>query len=138
MKLPSKFVEKQSNINARTVKSVFRVDFFFRKGCLYESSLCSAVEVCIDDGLFGRCQQEPFDLYQYALSDDQALVFSGELEKLVGNGADWGSPATQCTLLYVMMVQRFAWNYHPEFCTVGDDTKKVWQALRVYIFVLAN
>ncbi|XP_041658352.1 receptor-type tyrosine-protein phosphatase N2-like [Cheilinus undulatus] len=70
-----------------------------RFGCLFESELCSPYEICVNDGMFGRCHSVPVkDVYTYDVSPSVVQRFRVLLEKLSNRGLTWDDDATQQVL----------------------------------------
>ncbi|KAG7524450.1 receptor-type tyrosine-protein phosphatase N2-like [Solea senegalensis] len=70
-----------------------------RFGCLFENELCSAYEICVNDGMFGRCHSVPVkDIYTYDVSPSVVQRFRMLLEKLSNRGLTWEDEATQQVL----------------------------------------
>nr|XP_014351167.1 PREDICTED: receptor-type tyrosine-protein phosphatase N2 [Latimeria chalumnae] len=56
-------------------------------GCLFEDDLCKHFEICINDGLFGRCQRVPvIDVYRYEVSPPILQHLRTILQKLSHRG----------------------------------------------------
>nr|XP_019963888.1 PREDICTED: receptor-type tyrosine-protein phosphatase N2-like [Paralichthys olivaceus] len=70
-----------------------------RLGCLFESELCSPYEICVNDGMFGKCHSVPVkDVYTYDVSTSVVQRFRMLLEKLSNRGLTWEDDATQQVL----------------------------------------
>ncbi|KAM6919191.1 receptor-type tyrosine-protein phosphatase N2-like [Xenentodon cancila] len=70
-----------------------------RYGCLLESELCSSYEICVNDGMFGRCHSVPVkDVYTYDVSPPVVQRFRILLEKLSNRGLTWEDDTTQRVL----------------------------------------
>uniref|UniRef100_A0A8P4KMF0 Receptor-type tyrosine-protein phosphatase N2 n=1 Tax=Dicentrarchus labrax TaxID=13489 RepID=A0A8P4KMF0_DICLA len=70
-----------------------------RFGCLFESGLCSPYEICVNDGMFGRCQSVPVkEVYTYDVSPSVVQRFRTLLEKLSNRGLTWEDDTTQQVL----------------------------------------
>ncbi|XP_029381160.1 receptor-type tyrosine-protein phosphatase N2-like isoform X2 [Echeneis naucrates] len=68
----------------------------WRLGCLFESELCSPYEICVNDGMFGRCHSVPVkEVYTYDVSPSVVQRFRMLLEKLSNRGLTWEDDATQ-------------------------------------------
>ncbi|XP_045146077.1 receptor-type tyrosine-protein phosphatase N2 [Echinops telfairi] len=66
------------------------------KGCLFEDDLCRASEVCVNDGVFGRCQRSPaIEIYQYDVSPAVQKHLRATLQKLSRAGFTWQDDYTQ-------------------------------------------
>ncbi|KAJ8268612.1 hypothetical protein COCON_G00137840 [Conger conger] len=67
-----------------------------RFGCLFEDELCTAYEVCSNDGVFGRCQNVPVtEVYTYDVSPSSLLRLRTLLQKLSHRGLTWEDEAAQ-------------------------------------------
>ncbi|XP_054673032.1 receptor-type tyrosine-protein phosphatase N2 isoform X2 [Grus americana] len=61
-----------------------------RIGCLFEDDLCKSFEICVNDGIFGRCQRMPvIDTYKYDISPPVLQRLRIILEKLSHRGFTW-------------------------------------------------
>ncbi|CAB1454160.1 unnamed protein product [Pleuronectes platessa] len=70
-----------------------------RGGCLFESELCSPYEICVNDGVFGRCHSVPVrEVYTYDVSTSVVQRFRKLLEKLSNRGLTWQDDTTQQVL----------------------------------------
>ncbi|XP_014902379.1 receptor-type tyrosine-protein phosphatase N2 [Poecilia latipinna] len=70
-----------------------------RIGCLFENELCSSYEICVNDGMFGRCHSVPVrDVYAYDVSPSVVQRFRILLEKLSNRGLTWEDDMTQQVL----------------------------------------
>ncbi|XP_066483620.1 receptor-type tyrosine-protein phosphatase N2 [Tiliqua scincoides] len=64
--------------------------------CLFEDDLCKSFEICVNDGVFGRCQQVPvIDVYKYEVSPPTLQRLRIVLEKLLHRGFTWQDDYTQ-------------------------------------------
>ncbi|XP_055084246.1 receptor-type tyrosine-protein phosphatase N2-like [Periophthalmus magnuspinnatus] len=67
-----------------------------RFGCLFDTELCSSHEICINDGMFGRCHRRPLqDLFSYDVSPSVVQRFRLLLQKLSSRGLTWEDDITQ-------------------------------------------
>ncbi|XP_071382058.1 receptor-type tyrosine-protein phosphatase N2 [Centroberyx affinis] len=65
-------------------------------GCLFEDELCTPYEFCINDGVFGRCQElAGADLYTYDISPPALQRLRILLQKLAHRGLTWRDDITQ-------------------------------------------
>ncbi|KAM4729115.1 receptor-type tyrosine-protein phosphatase N2-like [Anableps anableps] len=70
-----------------------------RIGCLFENELCSSYEICVNDGMFGRCHSVPVrEVYTYDVSPSVVQRFRILLEKLSNRGLTWEHDTTQQVL----------------------------------------
>lgn len=68
-------------------------------GCLFEDGLCMNYEVCLNDGMFGRCEAAPLtDVYTYDVSPATVQRFRTLLQKLAHRGLAWEDDITQQVL----------------------------------------
>ncbi|XP_041817558.1 receptor-type tyrosine-protein phosphatase N2 [Chelmon rostratus] len=65
-------------------------------GCLFEDELCTPYEFCVNDGVFGRCQElASADLYTYDISPSALQRLRTVLQKLAHRGLTWQDDITQ-------------------------------------------
>ncbi|XP_067109030.1 receptor-type tyrosine-protein phosphatase N2-like [Osmerus mordax] len=65
-------------------------------GCLFENELCTPYEICVNDGMFGRCRSPPVtESYTYDVSPSVVQRFRSLLQKLSDRGLTWGDDITQ-------------------------------------------
>ncbi|XP_037644575.1 LOW QUALITY PROTEIN: receptor-type tyrosine-protein phosphatase N2-like [Sebastes umbrosus] len=70
-----------------------------RFGCLFENELCTPYEICVNDGMFGRCHPVPVkEVYTYDVSPSVVQRFRTLLEKLSNRGLTWEDDTTQQVL----------------------------------------
>uniref|UniRef100_A0A8C2J7A0 Receptor-type tyrosine-protein phosphatase N2-like n=1 Tax=Cyprinus carpio TaxID=7962 RepID=A0A8C2J7A0_CYPCA len=68
-------------------------------GCLFEEGLCLNYEVCLNDGMFGRCEAAPLtDVYTYDVTPAMVQRFQTLLQKLAHRGLSWEDDVTQQVL----------------------------------------
>ncbi|XP_043073740.1 solute carrier organic anion transporter family member 5A1b isoform X3 [Puntigrus tetrazona] len=68
-------------------------------GCLFEKGLCLNYEVCLNDGMFGRCEAAPLtNVYTYDVSAATVQRFRTLLQKLAHRGLSWEDDVTQQVL----------------------------------------
>ncbi|XP_016108052.1 receptor-type tyrosine-protein phosphatase N2-like isoform X3 [Sinocyclocheilus grahami] len=68
-------------------------------GCLFEEGLCLNYEVCLNDGMFGRCEAAPLtDVYTYDVTPATVQRFRTLLQKLAHRGLSWEDDVTQQVL----------------------------------------
>ncbi|KAM9790026.1 solute carrier organic anion transporter family member 5A1b [Neosynchiropus ocellatus] len=80
-------------------RSVFCGSSERRVGCLFEKQLCSSYEICVNDGMFGRCHAVPVkEVYTYDVSLPVVQHFRLLLEKLSHSGLTWRDDTTQQVL----------------------------------------
>nr|XP_046263990.1 receptor-type tyrosine-protein phosphatase N2-like isoform X2 [Scatophagus argus] len=74
-------------------------DLLRNSRCLFESELCSPYEICVNDGMFGRCHSVPVkEVYTYDVSPAVVQHFRTLLEKLSNRGLTWEDDTTQQVL----------------------------------------
>ncbi|XP_072268708.1 receptor-type tyrosine-protein phosphatase N2 [Pyxicephalus adspersus] len=65
-------------------------------GCLFEDDLCKPYEMCLNDGVFGRCQRRPvIDVFKYEVSPPVVQRLRSILQKLSHRGFTWKDDYTQ-------------------------------------------
>ncbi|XP_024136017.1 receptor-type tyrosine-protein phosphatase N2 isoform X1 [Oryzias melastigma] len=65
-------------------------------GCLFQDELCEPYEFCVNDGVFGRCQQlAGADLHTYDISASALQRLRIILQKLAQRGLKWEDDTTQ-------------------------------------------
>ncbi|XP_042163775.1 receptor-type tyrosine-protein phosphatase N2 [Oncorhynchus tshawytscha] len=67
-------------------------------GCLFEKELCTPYEICVNDGMFGRCQSTPVpvaEVYTYDVSPSVVQRFRTLLQKLTHRGLTWEDETAQ-------------------------------------------
>lgn len=70
-----------------------------RFGCLFDTELCSPYEICVNDGMFGRCHSPPLQkLYTFDVSPSVVQRFRMLLQKLSSRGLTWEDDVTQRVL----------------------------------------
>ncbi|KAK2822837.1 hypothetical protein Q5P01_022902 [Channa striata] len=80
-------------------RSCFPASADRRFGCLFENELCSPYEICVNDGMFGRCHSVPVkEVYAYDVSPSVVQHFRMLLEKLSDTGLTWEDDTTQQVL----------------------------------------
>ncbi|KAG7319664.1 hypothetical protein KOW79_016807 [Hemibagrus wyckioides] len=68
-------------------------------GCLFEENLCMNYEICVNDGMFGRCQMMMgADVYRYDISPATLQRFRTLFLKLSLRGLSWHDDITQQVL----------------------------------------
>ncbi|XP_042105039.1 receptor-type tyrosine-protein phosphatase N2 isoform X2 [Ovis aries] len=65
-------------------------------GCLFEDGLCRPAETCVNDGVFGRCQEFPAtDALRYEVSPGVLQHLTATLQRLSRTGLTWQDDYTQ-------------------------------------------
>ncbi|XP_051902073.1 receptor-type tyrosine-protein phosphatase N2-like [Hippocampus zosterae] len=68
-------------------------------GCLFEQELCTPFELCVNDGMFGRCYSIPVsDVYSYDVTLPVVQHFRLLLDKMADTGLTWQDDTTQHVL----------------------------------------
>ncbi|XP_059419218.1 receptor-type tyrosine-protein phosphatase N2-like isoform X1 [Carassius carassius] len=68
-------------------------------GCLFEEGLCLNYEICLNDGMLGRCEAAPLtDVYTYDVTPATLQRFRTLLQKLAHRGLSWEDDITQQVL----------------------------------------
>ncbi|XP_061205388.1 receptor-type tyrosine-protein phosphatase N2 isoform X2 [Neopsephotus bourkii] len=98
-----------------------------RIGCLFEDDLCKSFEICVNDGIFGRCQQVPVsDTYKYDISPTVLHRLRIILEKLSHRGFTWQDDYTQHVIGQELSTIHKIHNRHPDiFASEGSDTGRI-------------
>ncbi|KAM9288075.1 receptor-type tyrosine-protein phosphatase N2 [Cariama cristata] len=94
-----------------------------RIGCLFEDDLCKSFEICVNDGIFGRCQRVPvIDIYKYDISPPVLQRLRIILEKLSHGGFTWRDDYTQHVIGQELSTIHKIHNRHPDiFASEGSD-----------------
>ncbi|OWK56868.1 Receptor-type tyrosine-protein phosphatase N2 [Lonchura striata] len=92
--------------------------------CLFEDDLCKSFEVCVNDGLFGRCQQMPvIDIYKYDISAPVLQHLRIILEQLSHRGFTWRDDYTQHVIGQELSSIHKIHSRRPDvFASEGSDT----------------
>ncbi|XP_076188027.1 receptor-type tyrosine-protein phosphatase N2 isoform X1 [Aptenodytes patagonicus] len=95
-----------------------------RIGCLFEGDLCKSFEICVNDGIFGRCQRVPvIDIYKYDISPPVLQRLRVILEKLSHRGFTWRDDYTQNVIGQELSTIHKIHNRRPDiFASEGSDT----------------
>ncbi|XP_077078086.1 solute carrier organic anion transporter family member 5A1b isoform X1 [Siphateles boraxobius] len=68
-------------------------------GCLFEDGLCLNYEVCLNDGMLGRCESAPLtEVYTYDVTPATVQRFRILLQRLAHRGLSWEDDVTQQVL----------------------------------------
>ncbi|XDV27866.1 hypothetical protein PO909_031329 [Leuciscus waleckii] len=68
-------------------------------GCLFEDGLCLNYEVCLNDGMLGRCEAAPLtEVYTYDVTPATVQRFRILLQRLAHRGLSWEDDVTQQVL----------------------------------------
>ncbi|CAH2282063.1 receptor-type tyrosine- phosphatase N2 [Pelobates cultripes] len=86
-----------------------------RFGCLFEDDLCKPFEMCLNDGIFGRCQRLPvIDVFKYEVSPPVVQRLRAVLEKLSQRGFTWKDDYTQRIIANELLNIRKIYNRQPK------------------------
>ncbi|XP_052551719.1 receptor-type tyrosine-protein phosphatase N2 isoform X2 [Tympanuchus pallidicinctus] len=98
-----------------------------RIGCLVEDDLCKSFEICVNDGIFGRCQRVPVrDIYKYDISPPALQRLRIILEKLSHRGFTWQDDYTQHVIGHELSNIHKIHNRHPDiFASEASDTGRI-------------
>ncbi|XP_063180494.1 receptor-type tyrosine-protein phosphatase N2 [Chroicocephalus ridibundus] len=98
-----------------------------RIGCLFEDDLCKSFEICVNDGIFGRCQRVPvIDIYKYDISPPVLQRLRIILEKLSHRGFTWRDDYTQHVIGQELSTIRKIHNRRPDiFAPDGSDPGRI-------------
>lgn len=102
-----------------------------RFGCLFESELCSPYEICVNDGMFGRCHSVPVkEIYTYDVSPSVVQHFRMLLEKLSNRGLTWEDDTTQQVLSKELSkLRRIPYRAQQNGPAYNTDSRPVAQAM---------
>nr|XP_029137547.1 receptor-type tyrosine-protein phosphatase N2-like [Labrus bergylta] len=102
-----------------------------RFGCLFENELCSPYEICVNDGVFGRCHSVPVkDVYAYDVSPSVVQHFRTLLEKLSNRGLTWEDDTTQQVLSKELSkLRRLPYRPQQNGPVYSSDSRPVSEAL---------
>uniref|UniRef100_A0A8C3U2C2 Protein tyrosine phosphatase receptor type N2 n=1 Tax=Catharus ustulatus TaxID=91951 RepID=A0A8C3U2C2_CATUS len=92
--------------------------------CLFEDDLCKSFEVCVNDGIFGRCQRVPvIDIYKYDISAPVLQHLRIILEQLSHRGFTWRDDYTQHVIGQELSTIHKIHSRRPDvFASEGSDT----------------
>ncbi|XP_072184602.1 receptor-type tyrosine-protein phosphatase N2 isoform X1 [Excalfactoria chinensis] len=98
-----------------------------RIGCLVEDDLCKSFEICVNDGIFGRCQRVPVrDIYKYDISPPVLQRLRIILEKLSHRGFTWQDDYTQHVIGQELSNIHKVHNRRPDvFASEASDTGRI-------------
>ncbi|XP_044149940.1 receptor-type tyrosine-protein phosphatase N2 [Bufo gargarizans] len=86
-----------------------------RFGCLFEDDLCKQYEVCLNDGVFGRCRRLPvLDVFKYEVSPPVIQRLRTILQKLSHRGLTWKDDYTQHIIANELSNIRKVYSRQPE------------------------
>ncbi|XP_053571646.1 receptor-type tyrosine-protein phosphatase N2 [Bombina bombina] len=95
--------------------------------CLFEDDLCKPLEICLNDGVFGRCQRVPvIDVFKYEVSPSVLQRLRTILQKLSHRGLTWRDNYTQDIIASELSNIRKIYNQQPEtFSSGGASTARL-------------
>ncbi|OCT73875.1 receptor-type tyrosine-protein phosphatase N2 isoform X2 [Xenopus laevis] len=98
-------------------------------GCLFEEDLCKSIEVCLNDGVFGRCQRLPvIDVFKYEVSPSIVQRLQAILKKLSHKGLTWKDDFTQQIIAKELSNIRKIYNRQPDaLSSEGSSTSRASQ-----------
>ncbi|XP_078088676.1 receptor-type tyrosine-protein phosphatase N2 [Mustelus asterias] len=84
-------------------------------GCLFEADVCKSYEICVNDGVFGRCQLVTvIDVYKYEVSPTDLQRLRAILHELSLRGLMWHDDTTQQVIAKELSNLRQTHHLHPE------------------------
>ncbi|XP_038654302.1 receptor-type tyrosine-protein phosphatase N2-like [Scyliorhinus canicula] len=84
-------------------------------GCLFEADVCKSYEICVNDGVFGRCQLVTvIDVYKYEVSPTDLQRLRVILQELSLRGLLWHDDTTQQVIAKELSNLRRTHHLHPE------------------------
>ncbi|XP_067864235.1 receptor-type tyrosine-protein phosphatase N2 isoform X2 [Heptranchias perlo] len=101
------------------VLSVFHTRLIARAdkkfGCLFEADVCKPYEICVNDGIFGRCQLVTvIDVYKYEVSPTDLQRLRAILQELSLRGLMWHDDTTQQVIGKELSNLHRTYHLHPE------------------------
>ncbi|KAM6452068.1 receptor-type tyrosine-protein phosphatase N2 isoform 1-T1 [Liasis olivaceus] len=96
-------------------------------GCLFEDDLCKTYEICVNDGVFGKCQRVPvIDVNKYEVSPLTLQRLKIVLEKLLHRGFTWHDDYTQHIIARELSNLPKAHDWHLEtFSSEDPDSSRI-------------
>ncbi|XP_078393358.1 receptor-type tyrosine-protein phosphatase N2 isoform X2 [Cetorhinus maximus] len=93
-------------------------------GCLFEADVCKSYEICVNDGIFGRCQLVTvIDVYKYEVSPTDLQRLRAILQELSLRGLMWHDDTTQQVIAKELSNLHQSHHLHPE--TGSSDSLRV-------------
>ncbi|XP_072364327.1 receptor-type tyrosine-protein phosphatase N2 isoform X2 [Scyliorhinus torazame] len=84
-------------------------------GCLFEADVCKSYEICVNDGVFGRCQLVTvIGVYKYEVSPTDLQHLHAILQELSLRGLLWHDDTTQQVIAKELSNLRRTHHLHPE------------------------
>ncbi|KAM9698935.1 receptor-type tyrosine-protein phosphatase N2 isoform 1-T1 [Dama dama] len=94
-------------------------------GCLFEDGLCRPAETCVNDGVFGRCQEFPaMDVLRYEVSPGVLQHLTATLQKLSRTGLTWQDDYTQRVMARELASLPQTYPRHPEASSPARSSKQ--------------
>ncbi|XP_065794778.1 receptor-type tyrosine-protein phosphatase N2 isoform X2 [Muntiacus reevesi] len=94
-------------------------------GCLFEDGLCRPAETCVNDGVFGRCQEFPaVDVLRYEVSPGVLQHLTATLQKLSRTGLTWQDDYTQRVMAQELASLPQTYPRHPEASSPARSSKQ--------------
>ncbi|XP_070225102.1 receptor-type tyrosine-protein phosphatase N2 [Bos mutus] len=94
-------------------------------GCLFEDGLCRPAETCVNDGVFGRCQEFPaVDALRYEVSPGVLQHLTATLQKLSRTGLTWQDDSTQRVMARELASLPQTHPRHPEASSPARSSKQ--------------
>ncbi|XP_059827864.1 receptor-type tyrosine-protein phosphatase N2 isoform X2 [Hypanus sabinus] len=84
-------------------------------GCFFEADLCDTYEICVNDGIFGRCELvTAIDVFKYEVSPNDLQRLRDILQELSLKGLMWHDEATQQVIAKELSNLHPTRQLHPE------------------------
>uniref|UniRef100_A0A452F7R6 Protein tyrosine phosphatase receptor type N2 n=1 Tax=Capra hircus TaxID=9925 RepID=A0A452F7R6_CAPHI len=97
----------------------------FSQGCLFEDGLCRPAETCVNDGVFGRCQEFPAtDVLRYEVSPGVLQHLTATLQRLSRTGLTWQDDHTQRVMARELASLPQTYQRHPEVSSPARSSKQ--------------
>uniref|UniRef100_A0A452F7Q6 Protein tyrosine phosphatase receptor type N2 n=1 Tax=Capra hircus TaxID=9925 RepID=A0A452F7Q6_CAPHI len=96
-----------------------------KPGCLFEDGLCRPAETCVNDGVFGRCQEFPAtDVLRYEVSPGVLQHLTATLQRLSRTGLTWQDDHTQRVMARELASLPQTYQRHPEVSSPARSSKQ--------------
>ncbi|XP_051872188.1 receptor-type tyrosine-protein phosphatase N2 isoform X2 [Pristis pectinata] len=100
-------------LSALHSRLIVRADKKF--GCFFEADVCNPYEICVNDGIFGRCQLvTAIDVFKYEVSPNDLQRLRDILQELSLKGLMWHDEATQQVIAKELSNLHLTRHLHPE------------------------
>ncbi|XP_055006791.1 receptor-type tyrosine-protein phosphatase N2 [Boleophthalmus pectinirostris] len=97
-------------------------------GCLFEDELCTPYEFCVNDGVFGQCQElAGADLHTYDISSSALQRLRILLQKLAHRGMTWQDDLTQQVISRELSKLRHMPLHHPVLPPASLTSPHAWK-----------